>query len=745
MIPESIYKNENSLRTIIKNNLEKGYHPGTKPSIDFIYDILEKAYESGASYDVSDLQGQVLAFAGNSSNHAEYCVKKVAQMHFKQDKNVVEENGMSERADGYSADAPIVFFDVEVYPNLFVIVFNYDGKDNYVKMINPSPEDVKKLFNYKLVGFNNRRYDNHILYARAQGYSLEQLYGLSKKIVNGEKNCFFSNAYNLSYTDIYDYASNANKMSLKKWEIKLDIHHQEMDLDWNQPVPEELWEKVAEYCINDVKATKEVFHHTQEDFIARQILAELSGMTVNDTTNSHSTRIILGRNRNPQDQFLYRDLSKPVTYLEPEVEEFLNRRKPKMMKWWRENTDSLLPYFPGYSFEKGKSIYKGVEVGEGGYVEALPGMYGAVALDDVESMHPNSTIAECLFGPEYTETFAQLVDGRLTIKHEDWDHINDILDGKLSPFVERIKNGELTSTSLANALKTVINSIYGLTAAKFDHPFHDRRNVDNIVAKRGALFMVDLAEEVKKKGFTVAHIKTDSIKIPDATPEILDFVKEFGERYGYNFKHEATYDRMTLINDAVYIARYADPKSCEDFYGYVPDDCVKHGNEWTATGSRFAEPYVFKTLFTKEELTFQDYYQTKSVKDMMFLCDDDGNARFVGKVGCFVPVRPEVEGGRYLMRSDSPEGKMSSVVGTKGYKWMEAESFRSLNLSLNDDIDILFYINLVDDAVSKIEELGDFSWFVSPEHYNFEVPWNTIPRDDYFAKMTNPPEDIDEK
>lgn len=79
--------------------------------------------------------------------------------------------------------------------------------------------------------------------------------------------------------------------------------------------------------------------------------------------------------------------------------------------------------------------------------------------------------------------------------------------------------------------------------------------------------MVNLKHAVQSQGFTVAHIKTDSIKIPDATPEIIKFVTEYGKLYGYNFEHEATYDRMCLVNDAVYIARYATVEKCCDLYG----------------------------------------------------------------------------------------------------------------------------------------------------------------------------------
>ena len=46
------------------------------------------------------------------------------------------------------------------------------------------------------------------------------------------------------------------------------------------PVPEELWIKVAEYCDNDVLATEAVFNHLKADFTAREILADVAGMTV---------------------------------------------------------------------------------------------------------------------------------------------------------------------------------------------------------------------------------------------------------------------------------------------------------------------------------------------------------------------------------------------------------------------------------------------------------------------------------
>lgn len=697
-------KNEKALRTMIKRNLNKEYHDATKPSIDYIYKILEDAYSSDISYDVSDMRNAVLAFAANSTNQANYCIKLVNKMQFKS-----AEPSVGDAND----DAKLIFYDVEVFPNLFLVNWKIEGKDKpVVRMINPSPKEIEDLMRFRLVGFNCRRYDNHILYARLIGYTNEQLYNLSQKIINSKKGenkeCFFGEAYNVSYTDVYDFASAGNKKSLKKFEIELGIHHQELGLPWDQPVPEELWTKVAEYCDNDVIATEAVFNHLQADWTARQILADLAGMSVNDTTNSLTTKIIFGNDRNPQSQFNYRNMAEPVTELDGGTFEFLREACPEMIRKSHGEASSLLPYFPGYKYEAGKSTYRGEEVGEGGYVYAEPGMYGNVALLDVTSMHPHSAIAECLFGPKYTRAFRDIVEGRVSIKHKAWDIVNEMLDGKLKPYVKKVIDGELTSKQLADALKTAINSVYGLTSASFDNPFRDIRNKDNIVAKRGALFMIDLKNEVQKRGFIVAHIKTDSIKIPDATPDIIQFVMEFGERYGYTFEHEATYDRMCLVNDAVYIAKYKDGK---------------HAGEWTATGTQFAVPYVFKKLFSKEDICFEDMCETKSVSSALYLDKNEDlpegehNYHFVGKVGNFCPIKSGCGGAELLREAKDKDGniKYSSAVGAKGYRWLESEMVKELGKE--KDIDRSYYDRLVDDAVETISKYGDFEWFVSDDPY----------------------------
>lgn len=687
MMDQKTIKSEQGLRILIKRNLNKEIHGYTKPSIDFIYTILENAYNSGLEYDVTDMKHSIIMFAANSSNNSEYCLNKINEMKFKSEKEFENHEFELDPED----EDKLIFYDIEVFPNLALVNWKVEGEGKEVnRMINPSPENIEKLIKFKLVGFNCRRYDNHILYAIMMGYSNEQIYKQSQKIIDKAPGCFFGAAYNISYLDIYDMCS--KKQSLKKWEIELGIHHQELGLPWDKPVPEEMWCTVAEYCDNDVIATEAVFNARKADFTARQILADVAGMTVNDTTNSLTTRIIFGSNRHPQTQFNYRDMGEPV----PESQKYqptLDPDKPGFDKYTIFDKDSR-PHFPGYTFDAGVSMYRNEKVGEGGYVYAEPGIYFNIALLDIASMHPSSIVAENLFGTEYTARFKEILDARLAIKHKDFEKAKDMLDGKLGKYL----TDENSASALAQALKIAINSVYGLTSAKFENPFKDNRNVDNIVAKRGALFMINLKHAVQEKGFTVAHIKTDSIKIPDATPEIIQFVMDYGKEYGYNFEHEATYDRMCLVNDAVYIAKF-------------------DTGEWSATGTQFAVPYVFKTLFTKEKIELEDMCETKSVKEGDIYIDlneglpeDQHDYRYIGKVGRFCPIKPGKGGGMLYRVKDE---KYYAPPGTKGYRWLESERLKELSSKkTNSYIDKEYYNKLVDDAIETISKYGDFEAFV---------------------------------
>lgn len=417
--------------------------------------------------------------------------------------------------------------------------------------------------------------------------------------------------------------------------------------------------------------------------------------------------------------------------------------------------------FPGYEFvefgedRKPHNIYRGEDVGFGGYVYAEPGMYGRTVCFDVSGMHPASIRALNAFG-EYTQNFADLVDARLAIKHKDFDAARKMLDGKLAPYLD----DESQAKALSGALKISVNSVYGLTSAKFSNPFRDRRNNNNIVALRGALFMVNLKHEVQDRGFKVIHCKTDSIKVVEPDEEITKFIMDYGKKYSYSFEIEHIFEKICLVNDAVYIAKLAE------------DDPDSPG-EWTATGKQFAVPYVFKTLFSKEPTTYKDLCETFSTKTALYLdmnehlpdvsgyekeigkledkykkgklsdttfesecaklndlIAEGHDYKFVGKVGEFCAVKPG-HGGGLLMREQ--DGKFNAAAGTTGYRWLESEIM--LAPGNEESIDKSYHIKLVDDALETLGKYGDVEMFISDDPYisKKELPPDFMDIPDYPA------------
>ena len=723
------FKNEKILRAMIIKNLKKEYHPATKPSIDYIDKLLSDAYDSGVSYDVRDLQNDILAFAMGSTNKADYCVELVSRMHFCS-KDILENEREIENKS-VDENAPIVFFDVEIAPSYkqyveycnnngidinpsipkdskahFLICWKYRGDGKKIqKMLDPKPEEVEALFKYRLIGFNNRDYDNHMVWAASQGYTPSELYSLNSKIiVEKDRKAKFGQAYNISYTDIYDFAAGDNKMGLKKYEIKLHLDHVEWDRPWYEPIPDDRLVDWVNYCSNDVLSTEVVFDYLKDDYEAREILAKLAGGTVNDTTNSLTTKLLTHDISDPQSQYIYTDLSTIFPGYE---------YHPEGIDKERYSTE------PGTKVSTRKSIYMGEDPSEGGFANCpQPGVYFKVGLFDIVSMHPHSAIRLKIFGEEITKRFENLVEGRVAVKHirEVGDDAYKEAIRRLGPIVEEIFDGvkpedvKAKAKAVANALKTAINSVYGLTSAKFDNKLRDPKNVDNIVAKYGALFMITLKHKVQEMGYTVVHIKTDSIKIANVDDNIKKFIMDFGKKYGFTFEHEATYSKMCIVDDAQYVA-----------YEVEADGEKLKEPFWTVTGAKFAPPYLFKNLFTHEEVVFDDYPEIKSVSDAAIYISTDGTDKFIGRIGSFVAVKEGYGGELVRVKGD----KRAAVTGTKGYLWNESEIIRKHPDRLNLD----YYRNECDKAIEAINEYYPFDDFV-----------NCVPMDFLFIPKGSPEE-----
>ena len=729
-------KNDAAVHTALKRCMAKEYEPhATVTNVKFAKKILDQAYESGIPYDVTDLRRPMTTFAGRSNHHAQECMALIPKMKWKSEENI------SELFKDYETD-DIVIWDFEVFPNKNLLCYKAVDKDPHL-VWDATPRLIEEVLKYRLVGHNTRKYDNHIAGGIMMGDSAKDVFNRSARITSDNRDGYLGSFWNAHYADTLEFP--AKKQGLKKWEIELKLPHKELGHKWDEPVTDEEMPEVEKYCLNDVLATEALWKHLQSDFKAREIQAEITDSPICTPTNTLSAKMMFGNNKTPQNEFHYRNLAEPVYELDPEMEAFLKKHFPDMMSAPHGEAKSLLPYFPGYTYnptapKDQRSWYKGYFVGEGGFVWAKPGMYTNVITFDVASMHPHSITSEYLFG-KYTDIYNDLLEARIAIKHKDYETAGKMFGGKLAKHLTADSNPK----SVSNALKIVINSVYGLTAqvehGDYINPFRDKRNKDNIVAKRGALFMVDLLTEVTARGGEVVHIKTDSIKVANPTKELQNYILNFGKRYGYDFEIEHKFEKMCLVNNAVYIAKCA------------ADDEESPG-EWTATGKQFAVPYVFKKLFSKEPIVMDDMCETVETKSSLYLDFNEGlpddsiydkelmcraynnshpgekqkklnpelsyltdeelkteisrchNYKFIGKTGSFCPIKPGCGGGE-LMRED--HGKYAFTAGAKGYRWLESEDVKEQGREA--DIDESYYIHLVDDALDAIKKFGDTEWF----------------------------------
>ncbi len=69
------------------------------------------------------------------------------------------------------------------------------------------------------------------------------------------------------------------------------------------------------------------------------------------------------------------------------------------------------------------------------------------------------------------------------------------------------------------------------------------------------------------------------------------------------------------------------------------------------------------------------------------------------------------------MRQES-DGRFSAATGTKGFRWLEAETVRGTDDEKN--VDISYFDKLVDKAIASISKFGDYNWFVED---NSDIPW----------------------
>lgn len=418
----------------------------------------------------------------------------------------------------------LIFYDLEVFEYDSLAKFmDFDGNvigtfwNNRDRKVIEEPsgfEGVAELITGKvLVGFNNYNYDDKILTVMMNGSLQRIIYAHNNSIIkNGGSTVKVDPR--IKSLDTMQQIS-VSYPSLKKIEGNMgrSIVESSVDFTIDRPLTDEERMETEKYCESDVRNTIEVFKLREKSYFeTKEKLLDMLPDTINRgtarrwNTTTLSTTLLLGNKT---------------------LGEWSTLRIPK--EFWR-NPDLMIPdnvwdlWEEGVQEEnllrKGKKLTLDafgceVSMGMGGIhgAPAKPGRYKNIKLGDVGSMYPSIINMLGILG-DATETYDGIRRERLRIKHTD----------KVS----------------ADAMKLILNSVYGLLKSQYSKLFNPRASAT--VCIFGQITLYTLSRWLYDAGYEVMNINTDGVAFVD-NPKLGDMYLDIFRKWEEMFKG------MTLETD----------------------------------------------------------------------------------------------------------------------------------------------------------------------------------------------------
>lgn len=195
----------------------------------------------------------------------------------------------------------ILAYDMEVFKEDNIVVFvDYDGKtvgkfhNNYNHNLIPGkPETVRDMIKGKrLVGYNNHYYDDRILPKMIAGWKPRAIKALNDSIIAGDKTVGKSSQLKGTY-DCFQQI-HVSKPSLKKIEANLGHSVIESDVDFtiDRKLTDEEIEEAFMYCENDTRETLGVYKMREKNyFVAKHKLVDMMDKPSANAANWNTTTI----------------------------------------------------------------------------------------------------------------------------------------------------------------------------------------------------------------------------------------------------------------------------------------------------------------------------------------------------------------------------------------------------------------------------------------------------------------------
>ena len=169
---------------------------------------------------------------------------------------------------------PILFFDFEVFPSWTLMCYKYLGKEETIAISSDDPDFGQEvshvLTNAIIMGYNIKTYDLRIARAVIAGWTPNEVYKLSKAIINDTK--YPMNDYRYWSMFVFqDLIDDLHAGSLKAIESNIGMSIEETEVDFDKPtLTAEDKEMTIFYCKHDVAATEKLYEY-RKNYIAAKL------------------------------------------------------------------------------------------------------------------------------------------------------------------------------------------------------------------------------------------------------------------------------------------------------------------------------------------------------------------------------------------------------------------------------------------------------------------------------------------
>jgi len=404
------------------------------------------------------------------------------------------------------------FFDCEVFPRDWMVVFEQDGQ--ITKVHNDRNALERFLSGVQiLVGYNNYSYDDRIIASILKNFNP---YETSQKIINNKRfNLRLNNPLTL---DVMQEIRQGLSLKEAQANMGLDIVETPIDFDLDRELTSSEIEKVFQYCQNDVLTTKELFEKRESYFTSKFELVKefkLPAPEVKKTRAQLSASILQAQKHTKPDQ----DRLK----IDFDNRFFQNSIPQELFDFYRGLQERFKSGEDPQELEREKMTLTlcGVEhqYGLGGLHGARENYYseGNIMRIDVSSFYPTLMINHNFISraAQKPELYKKIYDERLRLKAAG--------DPKQEVY------------------KIVLNATFGASKSKWN-PLYDPRQFNNITTC-GQLILTHLIV-VLEPYIELIQSNTDGIIVKYENEELIrGMTQDFGDYWGLSFD----FDLITKI------------------------------------------------------------------------------------------------------------------------------------------------------------------------------------------------------